>query len=63
MIKTLKPTLNDNTTSKELFWFNWVITVQSYSSDDNTILTKIICVFIMWTENVYSDIRIDLISV
>ena len=44
MIKTLKPTLNDSTTSKELSLFNSLIIVQSYSNDENIIFTKIICV-------------------
>ena len=62
-IKLPKPTLNDNKTSKELFLFNWLIIVHSYSNDDNIILTKIICVIYLWAENVYSDIRIYLIIV
>ena len=46
-IKTLKPTLNDNATSTELFLFNWLIILKLHSI---IILTKIICVicYVSW---------------
>lgn len=50
MFKTSKPTLNDKTTSKELFLFSWLTIGQSYSNTDNIILTNIIFVtyYVIW---------------